>query len=180
MKLLFIKMKGENFMQKLIYETLCGGRKDRYLRGVKESMTWIPMRYDGGPKESGEYLVSDGKGKVFKLLYVCGKEECRDLFDQIVNGYDTYINDVNNNELTADELIEAVYKGYNVWYEIDYFNTGDGFHDTYYTLYIGDNVPKYYLESKLCGPVDDDLESYEEILVDKELNIIINSEEEEL
>lgn len=166
-------------MQKLIYETLCGGRKDRYFRGVKESVNWIPMRWDGGPKKSGEYLVSDGQGKVFELCYAYGPEDCRNLFDLIVNGYNTYVNDVNDQGLTGDEIIENIYKGYNVWYEVNYFNDGDGFHDTYYTLYIGDNVPKYYLESDLQGPIDDDLDSYKEILVDKNLNIITNGEGEE-
>lgn len=166
-------------MQKLIYETLCGGHKDRYIMGVKESVNWIPMSWNGGPKESGEYLVSDGKGKVFKLYYAHSREKCRDLFDIMVDGYNTYANDANDNSFNRDELIDILYKGFRIWYDIEHVNLEDGWYDTYYTFYTGNDVPKYYLESQLQGPIDGDLESYKEILVDEDLNIITNREEEE-
>lgn len=164
-------------MQKLIEKDSYGGRD--YLRGVTESVTWIPTRWDGGPKESGEYLTSDGQGNVIELYYARTNEDCRQLFDSMVHStageiFISYAD--NDNELSAQELIDTVYLGKWLWYTITYLDAYE-LYDTYYTIYVGDHYPKYYLKSELHGPIDDDLDSYEEILVDDDLNVITNSEE---
>jgi hypothetical protein len=172
-------------MQKLIYEKNYGFGEGRFLRGVTESVTWIPLSWKSGPKESGEYLVSDGQGNVFKLHYAHGHDDCKRLFDHIVDcNYDTEVYDMSDQDttdrtLTGDEIIKEVYNAYSVWYDYDEYDYGDYGYSATYKLYIHGSEPKYYLGSELHGPIDDDLESYEEILVDSNGNVITNSEEEE-
>lgn len=163
-------------MNRLINElyTFSSDRPKEYLVGVTETIRWTSTKWNGGPKESGEYLVSDGKGRIRDMQCTGCNKSGISLFQSYIDGMFENVRFSNNKSLTSDELIELC-RSYNVWYEIDTYNNGDW--DTNDLIIMTDeDKPKYFVEAKIRGPIDSELDSYDKTFVDFKGDIIPNEE----
>lgn len=164
-------------MKKTIYKSM-NYSKNEYeedLTGVLEPARWKLTSYYGNPKEPGEYLVSDGKGIIW-TMYCTGDTPAKELFDNIVDGY-VYENVTfsDGKELSSDDLI-WLYKKYGVWFELyEYYHYEDACTDL--KIMRDEDRPKYFMEPKLSGPIDSELDNYEKVFVDVHGNILSNVEE---
>lgn len=126
--------------------------------GVSQEIRWKLSSYFSGPAEDGEYLTSDGKGNVEPLLYSVKGSSMFELVQS--NNFSVYW-DETDEKLTSDELIDLLSAHtFNVWYSIAESYVADGYGED--GIYILKNKPKYFLEEKLQGPIDSELDECEE------------------
>lgn len=148
-------------MKKNVYEDFRG---ERDLRGFTEEVKWKLTSYYGGPEKSGKYLVSNGDGHT-KYLMCTGDNNCRELISKFLDqGHCAetprmFWSD-NNEKLTSDEIL-SLWDDYFVWYKYDDVSYYD--YDHYdVMIYRGDDIPKYFLDTELKGPIDSEIDTYEE------------------
>ena len=144
-------------------------RGEESIIGHLEDALWKATSFCEGPKDEGEYLTADGKGGVMMMQCTgTNSDSNKDLFDAIVNGIEyssvEYYNGTDFREPTNDDLIK-LYTRNCVWYDIR--DTWADWGTEYsLTIYEGDAIPKYFLDTKLKGPIDSEIESNESVQVD--------------
>lgn len=141
--------------------------------GCLDTVKWKSVEYDGGPKESGIYVVTDGKGIHTILSFTTNgdgynEDDKWNLFKRVLDDqYSLHIWDgsVNRHSPTDSDILDLA-RDYGIWYRIDEeFSYGE-FSGYKIIRYVGDAIPKYYLDINLeggkVGPIDEELDSYEE------------------
>lgn len=160
-------------MKKLVYQDY---RNEESTIGFKEEVIWKITDYCNGPKKSGEYLTSDGKGNI-KNIYSTGddRDATKELFDKILDGceYENATWSDTNEFLSNDDLID-LYRSHHVWYTINEYYKEDW--GSCYDLEIlrGKDIPKYFLETNVSGPIDKQVNEYDKTVVDLDYQEIKN------
>ena len=138
--------------------------------GCLETFKWKAVSYDGGPKKSGRYLTTDGRGnaKILRFSY----DDLDKLFFQIVHHNFNSVSVIDGNDGrirdATDEDLMKLARSYTVWYDIyDDYDYGE-YSGESITLFLDkDAIPKYYLDVNLSdpnakfGPIDEELDTYE-------------------
>ena len=144
-------------MEKAIYTDYRG---EKSVVGFKESIQWKITKDCGGPKKDGEVIVSDGKGNISRAYCTGVNKTGAELFAEILDhGFEhgACFSDTRE-ELTNDDLI-WLYQEYAVWYEIEEGWTDCG-NMNHLTILRGGDIPKYFLDSDLHGPIDEEIDNY--------------------
>ena len=138
--------------------------------GYLEEVIWKATSYCSGPREPGEYFTADGEGNVSRMQCTGDGLNTRDLFNGIVASHEysqvEYYDGTNFREPTNDDLIE-LYTSHNVWYDTNEYWTDCG-NEVSLTIYEGDAIPKYFLDTKFKGPIDSEIETNESVQMDLE------------
>lgn len=138
--------------------------------GYLEEVIWKATGYCSGPEESGKYFTSDGKGNVSIMQCTGSSFDARDLFSGIVASHEygqvEYYDGTNFREPTNDDLIK-LYTSCYVWYDTHEYWTDCG-NEVSLTIYEGDAIPKYFLDTKFKGPIDSEIETNEHVQMDLE------------
>jgi len=149
-------------MKKVLYKS-CDGKRV-YMTGIKEDILWKSTAYHRGPQEFGEYTVSNGDGNTFTLFYTGSHLFAEELFRQIMHDYyreGVVLHDTGAS-LSNDDLLE-LYKTCGVWYNIvDGKTDSEGWCEQMLVIYKDDDKPKYFLDKNPSGPIEADVETYEE------------------
>lgn len=130
------------------------------LNGFLETVRWKLTSYYGGPEKSGEYFVSNGDGHV-ELMHCTGDtKDARSLFGAIMDGYYENVRFSDGRSLTDKDLLD-LYRSYYVWYIVE-----EGYEMDYgcreqLMIMTDEDEPKYFMESKITGPVDSEMDNYE-------------------
>lgn len=154
-------------MERVMYK---GWNDEECLTGCLETVKWVSTTWSGGPKESGEYIVSDGNGNIKTMWCTGGNETGEGLFKGCLD--QTFENAFFSNgvKLTSDDLIR-MYQSYNVWYEV----AENHYYDYYYddlVVMTDEDKPKYFMEPKLRGPIDSEVDTYAKAYVDLDGKIL--------
>ena len=98
------------------------------------------------------------------------------MFDDYIEGhYSDIVWDETEESLTNDELV-AMCREYNIWYDVqEDYSCGEwcGMSTLIIIGYARNgvntmgNVPKYFLEEGLKGPMDSEVEDMEEVVIEK-------------
>lgn len=133
--------------------------------GCLETFKWKAVSYDGGPKKSGRYLTTDGRGNAQKIHFAVGQDLLQ-LFGNVAHGDFRNVlvceNDGTGRFATDKELMKVA-RSYCMWY--DYYDEND--RSTIFFFLDEDTIPKYYLDVDLddpnlkFGPIDEELDTYE-------------------
>lgn len=138
--------------------------------GYFEDALWKATSYCHGPMEAGEYLTADGEGNVRMMRCTGNGFTTKELFDGIVDVREyskvEYFNGTCSREPTNDDLIK-LYSSCCVWYDTNECWTDWGT-DVSLTIYEGDGIPKYFLNTKFKGPIDSEIKTNENVQVDLE------------
>jgi len=161
-------------MKKMVYQDY---RNEESIIGFKEEVIWKITDYCDGPKKSGEYLTSDGKGNI-KKIYCTGddRDAIKELFDKILDGceYENIAWSDTNENLSNDDLIN-LYRSHHVWYIINGFYEEDWGSHCNLEILRGKDIPKYFFETNLSGPIDRQIKEYNKIVVDLDYQEIKDS-----
>ena len=132
------------------------------MHGFVETLEWRCSEY-GAPWLPGTYFCSNGDGKVFQLKTTGYNHKGQELMEAILEdrGHCKF----DNGDALQDSDIIDLYYTYNIWYDEQDYEDRDSYgelldYGTGYTIFR--EPPKYYLVSKLTGPIDS--ENYEEII----------------
>lgn len=148
-------------MKNCVYKNYWG---ELSIIGYLEDALWKATSDCSGPRRSGVFLIADGKGNTGRMKCATGGEDVTSLFDDIVRSrcYESVriYNGAEYREPTNDDLIR-LYTNWNVWYDEDYCAD-----ETSLTIYEGDAIPKYFLDTEFKGPIDSEIDSNESVQVD--------------
>ena len=152
-------------MKKCIYRDY---KNEETVVGFVEEAMWKSTVFCGGPKEDGEFITSDGEGHI-ETFYCTGcTDGAKELFDEILDhGYDggVFFYDGETNTKPTDSDLVKLYSEYHVWYKVYDVWTDCG-NEQGLTIYRGAAIPKYFLDTKLKGPMDSKIEGYDSIQTD--------------
>ena len=136
------------------YLTAVAGLYNIWEQGLKEhreTVVWLNANFYT-PSESGEYFVSDGKGRVKQMLYT-NANGCRILFDTIMAGhYDEVYYAFEDSEWTDKDLLNLYKNQTGIWYQIEDADP----ENCALVIFRGEQVPKYFMKNNLHGPIDTD------------------------
>ena len=144
-------------MKKLIKKYING----EFCEGFTETILWRSV-FDGDfPKKPGEYITANGDGKVRTLSYTgIDPKKCSKFVNDILNDrYEEYRSS-EGRELTFEDLqtiqnCGAWYEGYEVRDSYDDC-CGEGI-----AIMTGADIPKFWSDTKLSGPIMNELNTYE-------------------
>lgn len=144
-------------MKELIRKYVNGEARE----GFTETVLWRSVSDGYFPKEQGEYITADGDGKVRTMSYTgMDPKNCSKLVIDILSDRYAEYRSFGGRALTFDDLWSIQNDG--AWYEKyevrDSYGEycGEGI-----ILMTGDDIPKFWLDTKLSGPITNAIDTYE-------------------
>lgn len=151
-------------MKKLIMKKFTWDQHgDDKLFGVEEKIRWKKTDYCRGPREKGHYLTSDGKGNIQKYYYTGTNESGIELIQEYLHGNTLMWSD--GKDMTDSEILDLG-RRYGIWYDFTNADCYNEWHDEIEIL-RDEDIPRYYLDIDIRGPIDEELDSYEEEFYEK-------------
>ena len=151
-------------MKKIIKKYING----EFCEGFTETILWRSV-FDGDfPKEPGEYITADGDGNVHTLFHTSADfKKCSKFVNDILNDrYEEYRSS-EGRELTFDDL--QTIQNCGAWYER--YEVHDSYGDCCgegIVIMTGADIPKFWLDTKLTGPITNKIDTYEKEYLESE------------
>lgn len=132
-----------------------------FREGFTETVLWRSFSDGYFPKEPGEYITADGDGKVRTMFHTSANfKKCSELvIDILSDRYEEYRSS-EGRELTFEDLQKIQSCG--AWYEE--YEVRDSYGDCRgegIVIMTGDDIPKFWLDTKLSGPITKEIDTYE-------------------